>query len=305
MAKILEAIEITKVVGTIKKESIVDKVSFSMEPGEVLGLLGPNGAGKTTTMKMLLGLTSITSGEAFIFGKKVPSIASREGVGFLPEAIQHPDYLSVLEYIKYHANLCGGKASSSDIDSCLERVEMLDCKNKLLKDCSKGMRQRVDIARVLLSNAKIVFLDEPFSGLDPCGQVMLKEVINSLKEQNISVLVNSHAVGILEDICERVFIMNKGKILVNDSLPKLLNTTKYFMSINFKDTSKAIEFSEKFKAQNLECKGAKVEVMLTDKDVIDELLQASAVMGGKLEKATPVVLTLDQLFVNVLKRGES
>lgn len=304
MTKILEAIEITKVVGTIKKECIVDKVSFSMEPGEVLGLLGPNGAGKTTTMKMLLGLTSITSGEAFIFGAKVPSVASRRGVGFLPEAIQHPDYLTVLEYIKYHANLSVSKVLHSDIESCLERVEMLNYGDKLLKDCSKGMRQRVDIARVLLSNAKIVFLDEPFSGLDPCGQVMLKEVINSLKEQNISVLVNSHAVGILEDICERVFIMNKGKILINDSLPNLLNTKKYFMSIYFKDGSKAIEFSEKFKAQRLKCKGTKVEVTLTDKEVINDILQVSSSLGGNLEKATPVVLTLDQLFVDVLKRGE-
>ncbi|MDD3001357.1 MAG: ABC transporter ATP-binding protein [Candidatus Riflebacteria bacterium] len=305
MTKILEAIEITKVVGTIKKESIVDKVSFSMEPGEVLGLLGPNGAGKTTTMKMLLGLTSITSGEAFIFGEKVPSVASRRGVGFLPEAIQHPDYLTVLEYIKYHANLSSNKVLHSDIESCLERVEMLEYKDKLLRDCSKGMRQRVDIARVLLSNAKIVFLDEPFSGLDPCGQVMLKEVINSLKEQNISVLVNSHAVGILEDICERVFIMNKGKILVNDSLPNLLDTKKYFMSIDFKDGSKAIEFSEKFKAQKLKCKGTKVEVTLTDKEIVTDILQVSNTLGGKLEKAAPIVLTLDQLFVNVLKRGES
>ncbi|HNW34604.1 MAG TPA: ATP-binding cassette domain-containing protein, partial [Candidatus Ozemobacteraceae bacterium] len=107
MSELVVAEEITKVVGWWKKETIVDRVSFSLRAGEIMGLLGPNGAGKTTTMKMLLGLTAITSGSASMFDAPVPSPASRIGVGFLPEAIQHPDHLTVFEYVRFHARLSG------------------------------------------------------------------------------------------------------------------------------------------------------------------------------------------------------
>lgn len=107
MGELLVAEEISKVVGWLKKETIVDRVSITLSPGEIMGFLGLNGAGKTTTMKMLLGLTSITSGSACIFGAPVPAPASRVGVGFLPEAIQHPSHLSVVEYVRFHARLSG------------------------------------------------------------------------------------------------------------------------------------------------------------------------------------------------------
>jgi ABC-2 type transport system ATP-binding protein len=301
MSNYIEAKGITKVVGGIKKEKIVDNLSLTLKAGEVVGLLGPNGAGKTTTMKMLLGLTKITSGTAQMLGERVPKPLSRAGVGFLPESVAHPDYLTVLEYLKYHASLNEYKCDDKEIIEQLKRVEMLEFKDRLLKECSKGMRQRTDIARILLNHAKIVFLDEPFSGLDPCGQVMLKDIIAGLKKQGIAVLVNSHAVGNLADICDRVCIMDKGKLLVDDSLESLLNTNKYELSLAFAEAEGLAEFLKHRSdiSQKIE-KETEVTLELEGKEDADKILSEALGAGAKVLRLAPVYLSLDQLFVKVL-----
>ena len=138
MSELLVAEEITKVIGWWKKETIVDRVSLNLHAGEIIGLLGPNGAGKTTTMKMILGLTSITSGKARMFDKPVPTPASRFTAGFLPEAIQHPDHLSVEEYLKFHARLSGVSDNEAGIEEQLHQVEMFDHRQRLLKTVRKA-----------------------------------------------------------------------------------------------------------------------------------------------------------------------
>ncbi len=304
MSELLIAEEITKIIGYWKKETIVDRVSVTLHDGEIMGLLGPNGAGKTTTMKMLLGLTSITSGSARIFGAAVPTPASRLGVGFLPEAIQHPNHLSVLEYVQFHARLSGLCDNDPLIEEHLRRVEMWDQKNRLLSECSKGMRQRADIARILMRRARLIFLDEPFSGLDPCGQVMLKELLVSLKEQKISVLVNSHAAGILADVCDRVCVMNRGKIVVSDSLKKLLQTSQTRVVALFPDAATAAKFAAEQSPVTSQLKEpAVVELLLENSADLNSLVRAILAAEGKLIEVSPVILTLDQLFVRVLSES--
>lgn len=306
MSKLLSAEEITKVIGWWKKETIVDRVSVNLHAGEIIGLLGPNGAGKTTTMKMILGLTSITSGKATMFGKPVPTPASRIGAGFLPEAIQHPDHLSVEEYLKFHARLSGMSDSETAIEEQLRQVEMFEHRHRLLKDCSKGMRQRADIARLLLRKARLIFLDEPFSGLDPCGQVMLKKLLLMLKEQQIGILVNSHAAGILADVCDRVCIMNKGRVVLSDSLETLTRTPETLVVAQFSGREAAIKFVEETRTGNSRIiEPERVEFNFTDATGLNEFLQRLISSGGQLIEATPVRLTLDQLFVKVLADQKS
>ncbi len=306
MSELVVAEEITKLVGWWKKETIVDRVSLSLHEGEIMGLLGPNGAGKTTTMKMLLGLTSITSGSARMFGASVPSAASRVGVGFLPEAIQHPDHLTVHEYIRFHARLSGLSDGESLIGEHLRRVGMWEPRDRLLVECSKGMRQRADIARLLIRQARLIFLDEPFSGLDPCGQVMLKELLVSLKEQKIAVLVNSHAAGILADVCDRVSIMDRGRIILSDSLENLLRTPRTKVVARFPDAAAATAFVEARPSPAHRLEGADAaEFVLDDPAALRELIRAILAADGTLAEVTPVTLTLDQLFVRVLAGRDS
>lgn len=308
MSELLSTEEITKTVGWWKKETIVDRVSISLHAGEIIGLLGPNGAGKTTTMKMILGLTSITSGKATMFGRPVPTPASRISAGFLPEAIQHPDHLSVEEYLKFHARLSGADDSNTAIEEHLCKVELLEHRHRLLKDCSKGMRQRADIARLLLRKARLIFLDEPFSGLDPCGQVMLKKLLLFLKEQQIGILVNSHAVGILADVCDRVCVMNKGRIVVSDSLEKLSMTSDTLVVACFPDEKTAARVHEDFPGiviQTSENNKTEVKFTVSDSTELNQLLPRILGADGIIQEVTPVKLTLDQLFVKVLAKETS
>jgi len=301
MKELVVTEEITKIVGWWKKETIVDHVSITLHEGEIMGLLGPNGAGKTTTMKMLLGLTAISSGSARMFGAPVPTPASRIGVGFLPEAIQHPDHLTVHEYVRFHARLSGLSGNGSLVEEHLRRVEMWDHRDRLIIDCSKGMRQRADIARLLARRARLIFLDEPFSGLDPCGQVMLKELLVSLKEQKIGILVNSHAAGILADVCDRVCVMNKGKIILSDSLETLLKTSQTRVTTVFSSSAAASKFAEgRSSVPHRLIEPAGLEFLLEDSAGLNELVQAILNSDGKLAEVVPVMLTLDQLFVRVL-----
>lgn len=301
MGELLVAEEISKVVGWLKKETIVNRVSINLNAGEIMGFIGPNGAGKTTTMKMLLGLTSITSGSARIFGAPVPTPASRMGVGFLPEAIQHPSHLSVGEYVRFHARLSGLLNYDSGVEEQLRNVEMWVHRDRLLKECSKGMRQRADIARLLLCRARLIFLDEPFSGLDPCGQVMLKTLLISLKEQNIGVMVNSHAAGILADVCDRVCMMNHGKIIVSGTLEKLLATSKTRVVAQFSNSTSASDFSAaQSDVPHLIQEPNGIEFLLDSSNRQDELIKAIIAAGGKLTTIAPVNLTLDQFFVKAL-----
>ena len=269
-----------------------------------MGMLGPNGAGKTTTMKMLLGLISISSGTATIMGKDVPKPESREGVGFLPEAIPHPDYLTVEEYLHFHAKLNGIKDVEKTVNENLRLVGLEDRKNRQLNLCSKGMRQRADIARVMLNNAKLILLDEPVSGLDPLGQVMLKDIIVSLKNRGISLLINSHAVGVLEDVCDKVCIMNKGNLLASGNMCDMLKTSDIIIKAKFDNFELASKFTKGLEKGSIELgQNGTFSITTTNSESNNGLIKSIMDSGGIITEVTPVVLSLDKLFVNVLSNS--
>ena len=198
-----------------KKFLAVDNLSFSVAEGEIFGFLGPNGSGKTTTIKTLLGLLFPTSGECFILGEKVPSVASLSKIGYLPEIPYLYKYLTAKEILSLYGSVSGisGNILKNRIDEVLEIVKLKTEKDTRLGEFSKGMLQRVGVAQALIHKPQLLILDEPFTGLDPIGLKDMRDVILKLKSEGKTVFFSSHIISEAEKICSRVAIIYKGKLL--------------------------------------------------------------------------------------------
>ena len=183
--------------------------------GEIFGLLGPNGAGKTTLFKILMGFIRPSSGEAWIFDRKVSDPNSRRDVGFLPENLRLYGHLTAEEFLKLHAELIGmpKKEARRRIEELLELVGLREAASARLGRFSKGMAQRIGIAQALMSDPKLVLLDEPMSGLDPIGRRGMRNLILRLKSEGRTVIYSSHILPDVESICDRVAILSKGELL--------------------------------------------------------------------------------------------
>ena len=189
-------------------------LSLTVEEGEVFGYLGPNGAGKTTTLKLLMGLMFPTAGSARILGMPVDDPRVKAQIGFLPEQPYFYDYLTARELLEYYAQLsgvesreCGRRAAA-----VLERVRLSDVAGVQLRKFSKGMLQRVGIAQAILHDPRVIFLDEPMSGLDPVGRREVRDLIGSLKQEGKTVFFSTHILSDAEALCDRVAILHKGEL---------------------------------------------------------------------------------------------
>ncbi|MEP6955816.1 MAG: ABC transporter ATP-binding protein [Chthoniobacterales bacterium] len=202
----------------------VRDVTFQVEKGSVYGLLGPNGSGKSTTLKMILGLVSPTRGKAEIFGRDSTTVASRAAVGFLPESPYFPKYLSAAETLRFYGKLCGlaGRALTQRIDELLELVGLTAARDRRLGVFSKGMLQRIGLAQALVNDPQLVVLDEPTAGVDPAGSRDIRDLILSLKERGITVLLSSHLLGQVQEVCDRVGILAQGVLVREGPLAELL-----------------------------------------------------------------------------------
>jgi ABC-2 type transport system ATP-binding protein len=194
----------------------VDHLDFDVEAGEVFGLLGPNGAGKTTTILMLLGLTEPTSGTAHVAGfdpLRQPLEVKRR-VGYMPDQVGFYDNLSGITNLRYTASLCGLKPKEADerILRALERVRLVDAGRRPVRTYSRGMRQRLAIAEILMKGASIAILDEPTGGLDPQATREFLELIRSLKNDGMTILLSSHLLELVQSVCDRVALFSRGKI---------------------------------------------------------------------------------------------
>jgi ABC-2 type transport system ATP-binding protein len=197
-----------------KKRQALYPLTLAVEEGEVFGYLGPNGAGKTTTLKLLMGLIFPTHGSARILGRDLQDPAMKMQIGFLPEQPYFYDHLTARELLDYYAQLSGvpGKDRKRRIDEVLQRVSLPDAGHTQLRKYSKGMLQRVGIAQAIIHEPKIVFLDEPMSGLDPIGRREVRDLIQSLKEEGKTIFFSTHILSDAETLCDRVGVINKGKL---------------------------------------------------------------------------------------------
>lgn len=187
---------------------------LTVEEGEIFGFLGPNGAGKTTTLKMLMGLVYPTAGSARILGMRINDPRVKAQIGFLPEHPYFYDYLTAHELLAYYGRLSGvsGRELRPKIEAVLKRVGLPDVAGVQLRKFSKGMLQRAGIAQAILHDPKVVFLDEPMSGLDPMGRREVRDLIEQLKKEGKTVFFSTHILSDAEALCDRVAVIHQGEL---------------------------------------------------------------------------------------------
>ena len=209
-----------------KKVRALNSLSLDVKRGEVFGLLGPNGSGKTTTLKMLLGLLFPTEGSIRIFGKPATDVEKNERIGYLPEESYLYRFLNAEETLDFYGRLfrMSKQQRRAKTDELLKLVKIEHARKRQLKEYSKGMTRRIGLAQALINDPEIVFLDEPTSGLDPNGRKDVKDLIVSLKEQGKTVVMCSHLLAEIEDVCDRIAILSEGELKLLGTVDELLRS---------------------------------------------------------------------------------
>ena len=201
------------------RQTAVDGVSFTVARGEVIGLLGPNGAGKTSVIKMLLGLVRPDAGEVLLLGRPAADPRRAARVGYLPELFRYQPWLTAAEVLALHVRLAGVDVSADERRECLAAVGLADRAGDRVGGFSKGMQQRLGLAVALVARPELVVLDEPTSALDPLGRADVRDLLLALKARGVAVLLNSHLIGEVERVCDRVVILDKGRVAASGTLP--------------------------------------------------------------------------------------
>ncbi|MDX1931579.1 MAG: ABC transporter ATP-binding protein [Capsulimonadales bacterium] len=215
----------------------VDGVSFHVRPGEIVGFLGVNGAGKTSTIKALMGFQTAVSGQATLFDVPVQEADARSRVGFLPETALYSPYLTPFETLTFYGELHGmeGNALKDRIGELLIRVGLSGKEHVLNRTLSKGMQQRVGIAQALLATPRLLILDEVSSGLDPIGRRDLRVILNEERDRGTTIFFSSHQLSEVETVCDRVIVLNKGKLIaehrVSDLVKQVSSLEDYFVTL--------------------------------------------------------------------------
>jgi len=277
---------------------------LEVEEGEVFGFLGPNGAGKTTTLKILMGLVFPTAGKARILGKDWTDPEVKAQIGFLPEQPYFYDYLTAHELLDYYGQLSGipGKDRKSKIDEMLLRVGLTDVKGMQLRKFSKGMLQRVGIAQAILHDPKIVFLDEPMSGLDPLGRREVRDLMEQLKQEGKTVFFSTHILPDAEALCDRVGIIHKGELRGVGAVDELTSAVQGKVEVVWKGT----QVPASMKALGAECHvtGETVRAILPDSQQ-DAAIDALRRERLRLIAITPLRTSLETYFVEKLQHAQT
>jgi ABC-2 type transport system ATP-binding protein len=296
----IETFELRKVYN--EEKVAVQGLTMQVRRGEVFGFLGPNGAGKTTSIKMLLGLVRPTAGTGVLLGQPITRPQAREAAGFLPEGFRFHEWLHAAEFLDLHGQLYGmSKADRAErIPKLLDQVGLSEVSNRALSTFSKGMQQRIGLAMALLHRPAIVFLDEPTSGLDPFGRLLVRDVIRAARDEGTTVFLNSHLLGEVEQICDRVAFIRQGKVLRAGTLAELsaglLKVRLRLGEVSAKLLMDLVEWggdAEQIGAQE-------VNVALQSESQLPELTAWLVGQGVQVYAVMPHQLTLEELFLDIM-----
>lgn len=226
-----------------KKVRAVNALSFDVQKGEVFGLLGPNGSGKTTTLKLLLGLLFPTEGEIKILGKSASDVTKNERIGYLPEESYLYRFLNAEETLDFYGRLFNMSAAQrrERTEKLLDLVKVAHARKRQLKEYSKGMTRRIGLAQALINDPDLILLDEPTSGLDPLGNRDMKDLILDLKKQGKTVLMCSHLLADVQDVCDRIAILYGGELKVLGRVDQLLREQNVTQILSSKLSDEAIK----------------------------------------------------------------
>jgi ABC-2 type transport system ATP-binding protein len=254
-------------------------LDLEVRRGEIFGLLGPNGSGKSTTMKLLLGLLFPTSGRALVFDKDATNVAKNERIGYLPEESYLYKFLNAEETLDFYGRLFDMTAAKRK-DRVAELIDLVGlgwAKRRQLKEYSKGMTRRIGLAQALINDPDLILLDEPTSGLDPQGTVDMKKMILNLRDQGKTVLMCSHLLPDIQDICDRIGILHQGEL---KELGRI-------------DTLLTVQDVTQIRAEGL------------SKEAEDDIRQVIAKHGGKLTEINHPTTSLEDLFMDIVREGEA
>jgi ABC-2 type transport system ATP-binding protein len=307
-ATVIEAKNLTKRYDGV---AVVNGISFSVARGEIFGLLGPNGAGKTTTILMLLGLSDISSGQARVLGHDPARepLAVKRQVGYLPDQIGFYDGLSAADNLRYTARLMGLERAEREqrISASLGHVGLADVADNRVSTFSRGMRQRLGVAEILMKEAQIAILDEPTSGLDPQATVELLEIIRDLKKRGVSVLLSSHLLERVQSVCDRVALFNQGKIALIGTVSELGREVLgggFRVEVEAEGEGLAERIAAIPGVQQVEPAGANRLRLLATGDVRPEAAAAVVAAGGRLLRLSVEEPSLEAIYSRYFQTHE-
>ena len=273
-------------------------ISLSVKEGEVFSFLGKNGAGKSTFIKTLLGLLKPTDGKAEIFGKPIGDVETRKKIGYLPELFQYHTWLTGYELLKFHGKLY--KMSPSEIKKripeVLNIIGLAGHEHKKIKEYSKGMQQRIGLGCAILSDPSLLFLDEPTSALDPVGRKQVREIILNLKKQGKTIFLNTHLLGEVELVSDRVAILDKGKIQKIGTMKELLHSPLIITVDNISEglVEALTAFDPKLKRNK---KGFELSI---EDEIIPDIVEKIIQNKGRLYELKRKENALESLFIDVV-----
>jgi ABC-2 type transport system ATP-binding protein len=283
-----------------KPKHALRPLNLMVQEGEIFGFLGPNGAGKTTTLKLLMGLIFPTTGSARILGMEVDDPRMKAHIGFLPEQPYFYDYLTARELLDYYGQLSGvdPKQRSHKVDEILQRVGLPDAGGVQLRKFSKGMLQRVGIAQAILHDPKVVFFDEPMSGLDPMGRREVRDLMEQLKHEGKTVFFSTHILSDAEALCDRVAIINKGELQGVGAVADLTSSVHGKVELVWQGTL----VPASLRALGAECHvtGDTVRAVLSETNQ-DSAIEALRRERLRLVSVTPVRTSLEDYFMQKLQ----
>jgi len=279
-------------------------VDLEVPAGRVFGFLGPNGAGKSTLVKMLVGLIRPTRGKAWIMGRPLDDVRVRRRIGYLPENFRYQDWLTGTELLSFHAALCGVRPAQRKqrVTEALDLVGLAGRGHQRLRAYSKGMQQRIGVACALIGNPDLIFLDEPTSALDPLGRREMRQLILDLRGQGKTVFLNSHLLGEVEAVCERVAIIDKGRIVAQGSLGELL-APRVEVEMDIEGLTPELEDALTCQATASRREGARLVMTMASHDEIPGLAETVIAHGARLHSLIPRQRSLEELFVDVVRSG--
>jgi len=285
------------------RRTAVDGVSFAVGRGEVVGLLGPNGAGKTSVIKMLLGLVRPDAGEVLLLGRPARDPHSRARVGYLPELFRYQPWLTAAEVLALHVRLAGVTATPEERRNCLALVGLGARTGDRVGGFSKGMQQRLGMAVALVARPELVVLDEPTSALDPLGRADVRDLLLSLKERGVAVLLNSHLIGEVERVCDRVVILDKGRVAASGTLAELLGRRELRLRLG----GMTAAAHERLTAAGALSRAADAYTVVLptepDAPTVPDLVADLVRLGVRVHSVEPARITLEERLLGILRDG--
>ena len=296
------AIEVTGLRKAYGQHVALHDLNLTVEPGEVFGFLGPNGAGKTTTIKILLGLVRPTSGQARVFGLPASDPGARRLVGYLPENFRLQDWLTGNELLELHADLANltREERAWRIPEVLRLVGLGDRGHERLQSYSKGMLQRIGLAQAIVHNPRLLLLDEPTSALDPIGRREVRDLIRALSSRGTTVFLNSHLLSEVEMLCDRVAIIDRGRVVKSGRLDDLVRGAPELMITLDCVDADVLAVLGRF-GRVLSHDLTSVRLGVTDASVASVIAEVLPRSGYRVYSLVPVQRSLEDVFMGLVE----